>query len=87
MKITHHTAHGEVIINNHKCVEDAPVYTKKPGEFKTLTLTNAEIVEGGTEKGNATVDLVFVDDTGQKYVALLMGSTAHIIGGMAQPIK
>lgn len=87
MKVSHHTHLGEIKINNHKCVEDAPVYTEKPGEFKGLKLTNVEIVHKGTENGNATVDLVFVDGTGQKYVAIMMGSTAHIIGGLAQPIK
>lgn len=51
---------------------EAPNYNEL-GDFKGANLTDAVIVKNGTEGGNPTVDLIFVDENGQKYVALITG--------------
>ncbi len=38
--------------------------------FTALTLKSAVVVQNGTVAGNSTVDLVFEDSSGNKYVAM-----------------
>lgn len=62
-------------MTNHLAVEIkdsvavAPVY--RGGYFKPATLNKAIIVRGGTENGNDTIDLQFVDEAGNAYVAMV----------------
>ncbi|MEE4191535.1 MAG: hypothetical protein V2I66_08140 [Halieaceae bacterium] len=49
-------------------VEEAPNYEKP--EHLGANLLEAVVVQNGTEQGGATVDLVFCDEQGQKYVAM-----------------
>lgn len=59
--------------------KEAPTY--RPPAFFGATLTSAVIVKNGTVEGNATVDLVFMDDAGQKYVAM---STLRLLEAVVQ---
>jgi hypothetical protein len=61
-------------IGIHKSIEEAPKYNHP--EYKSAELVSAEIVHGGTVNGRATVDLVFIDNNGQKYVTMV---TARIL--------
>jgi hypothetical protein len=45
-------------------------------DYKILTLKQAVVVKKGTQEGNSTVDLIFEDMDGKKYVALC---TSNII--------
>jgi hypothetical protein len=60
----------------------APTY-RKP-EYKPANLTIAGVVGDGTVDGNPTVDLIFEDESGQKYVAMLTG---NLIDGVATAVK
>ena len=63
-------------------VEEAPNYTKP--EYLSANLTIAQVVGKGTVKGNPTVDFIFEDESGQKYVAMLTGG---LVAGIAQAIE
>ena len=43
-------------------------------EYKAICITNAVVVRGGTKAGNATVDLLLEDESGQKYVCMITGN-------------
>ena len=64
--------------------DDAPKYNSP--EFKQANMNEAVVVMKGTVKGNPTVDLIFVDETGQKYVAMLNGSLIVNLAAMVGPI-
>jgi len=49
---------------------EAPNYMTEDG-WKAATLTKAIIVRNGTQGGNATIDLQFTDEQGNKYVAMI----------------
>ena len=65
---------------------EAPSYNKP--EYLLAKLTTAQVVGRGTVSGNPTVDFIFEDESGQKYVAMLTGSLvenlAAAILGMKQ---
>jgi len=48
-------------------------YVYKP-PVKSATLEEAVIVRKGTQAGNSTVDLIFTDADGNKYVAMITGN-------------
>ena len=50
--------------------ECAPDY-KQQGGWKAATLKKAVVVRNGTLAGNATIDLQFTDDQGNRYVAMI----------------
>lgn len=43
----------------------------RPPVYKPVRIERAVIVKGGTESGASTVDLIFVDESGQKHVCML----------------
>ena len=51
--------------------QEAPTYRKPEYLFAKLQI--ARVVGRGTKLGNPTVDLIFEDDKGQKYVAMITG--------------
>lgn len=53
--------------------EEAPNYNTNGEGIKAAFVKEAVIVKNGTVGKNATVDLVFQDEKGQKYVAMLTG--------------
>lgn len=59
-------------------VSEAPNYDEP--EYLSANFTTAVVVGNGTIAGNPTVDLVFVDEHGQKYVAMI---TAGLIQSLA----
>ena len=40
-------------------------------EYQHATITKAVVVKNGTEEGNSTVDIHFVDNKGNKFVAMI----------------
>jgi hypothetical protein len=64
-----------------KSVDEAPNYEKP--EYRAANLQVARIVAGGTQLGNPTVDLIFSDENGQKYIAMMTG---HLLEQLGQVI-
>lgn len=62
------------------CVADAPDYVNNGEGFKSAELSKAIVVRNGTQNGNDTVDLQFVDGEGNKFVAMV---TARILKSIA----
>lgn len=58
--------------------EEAPHFVAP--EFKGATLDHVNIVRKGTVEGHSTVDLIFVDQNGQKYIAMITGRLMNLIG-------
>lgn len=48
------------------------VYHKN--EYTALRISHAVVVQKGTEKGNPTVDLILVDETGKQYMTMVTGN-------------
>lgn len=69
---------NNLTINFVNSVAEAPKYSAP--EHRAATLQQALVVRCGTEGGNDTVDLIFIDDKGQKHVALV---TAKILASLA----
>jgi len=57
--------------------EEAQTYSLP--EFEEIFLKNAAVVMNGTVNGNAAVDLVFEDYSGQKHVAMVKASYLRMI--------
>jgi hypothetical protein len=49
--------------------DEAPNYNRP--EYKHAEVTEAVLVRKGTVSGAPTVDLIFTDETGQKYVSMI----------------
>jgi len=54
-------------------IAEAPHYG---GKVHPISIDHAVIVRNGTQQGRSTVDLVFTDDTGKKYITMI---TARIL--------
>lgn len=46
-------------------------FTYRPPEYKAIEIQKVVIVKGGTASGSSTVDLILVDEQGQKHVVML----------------
>jgi hypothetical protein len=66
-------------------VAEAPNYEKP--EYQGANLTTAQIVGNGTIEGNPTVDLIFEDEHGQKYIAMITGGLMQNLAGAIQGMK
>ncbi len=71
------TNHLEIKICS--CPEEAPNYSLP--EFQNCSLLNAVIVRKGTVEGNSTVDLVFEDETGKKFITMTTGRIIKMLAG------
>jgi hypothetical protein len=67
-----------VHIFNHP--SEAPTF--RPPDFLAATLDHANIVRRGTKNNLSTVDLVFVNKDGQKYVAMITGALVRSLAAM-----
>lgn len=47
--------------------------------YKAVRLEHAVVVKNGTVSGNATVDLVFVDEQGNKYMTMITGNLLNSV--------
>lgn len=54
-------------------------YAAQGDKFKPIEIETAVVVTNGTEAGNPTVDLVLVDQAGQRYVVMLTGALIKLI--------
>lgn len=68
--VTNHIA-VTVCANPADAVAKGYSYNQWPDVPTPLNLEKAVIVQNGTVAGNPTVDLILVDETGKKYVALI----------------
>lgn len=48
-------------------------------EYRPINIQKVVVVRDGTNKGNPTVDLLLVDENGQKYVVGLTGALIKMI--------
>lgn len=65
--------------------QDAPNYEKP--EYLLANLTTAQVVGNGTARGNPTVDFIFEDEQGQKYVAMLTGGLIENLAAAIEGVK
>lgn len=65
--------------------DEAPVY--RLPEFRVANLTTAQIVGRGTAAGLPTVDFIFEDENGQKYVAMLTGGLVENLAAAVLGMK
>lgn len=74
-------SHENMITNNLaveiRTVADAPVYDES---YKIVRAVKAIVVPNGTVTNKPTVDLQIVDADGNKYVAMITGSLAVMLG-------
>lgn len=68
---------NDLPISIHDSPATAPNYNLP--EYKHATIRKAEVVRNGTVQGNDTVDLILVDDSGQKYVAMITGRLIQLL--------
>lgn len=62
-------------IKQFQSPNEAPKFTRP--EFAAAKIDCVNIVRKGTEEGRSTVDLVFQDEKGQKYIVMLTGRLIH----------
>lgn len=86
LKVNHHSQLGSVNIEVFENPEAAPIYTTADG-YKVAYLKSIAVVKNGTEKGNATIDLVFEDSSGNKFIAMAMGSLTHTLKSLVGELK
>lgn len=68
--------------------DEAPNYNTNGRGIKAASLDTAIVVKNGTVEGNATVDLQFTDDKGNRYVAMITANllkSVCIAAGVARP--
>lgn len=70
-------------IKNFYRVEDAPNYNNDKS-FKAGKIDHVCVVGNGTAEGNPTVDFIFTDESGQKYIAMITG---NLVVALAQAVK
>jgi len=70
---------NDIAIKICNSIEEAPDYKTNGQGYKPATIKGAIIVRNGTEGGNDTVDLQFVDEDGNKYIAMV---TAEILNSV-----
>lgn len=64
---------------------DAPNYTAP--EYQAANLKTAVIVGQGTVSGKPTIDFVFEDANGQKYIAMLTGALLESVAAASEGMK
>lgn len=64
---------------------EAPKYNKP--EYLFAQVASACVVGRGTVSGNPTVDLIFEDERGQKYTAMLTGGIIENLAGAVRGMR
>jgi len=64
---------------------EAPNYEQP--EYQAANLTTAQVVGRGTVDNNPTVDFIFIDEKGQKYIAMLTGRLVENLAGAIQGMR
>lgn len=65
--------------------DEAPTY--RAPEYRVANLTTAQLVGRGTRSGLPTVDFIFEDENGQKYVAMLTGTLCENLAAAVLGLK
>lgn len=68
-----------VPIKVHMTADEAPHYYLMDPKPTGIKIDHAVVVKNGTVEGKGTVDLVFTDEEGKTYVALLTANMLHMI--------
>ncbi len=69
----------------HDSPQDAPNYEEP--EYRAANLQVCHVVGQGTKQGNPTVDFIFVDENGQKYIAMLTGGLVENLAAAVEGMK
>lgn len=72
---------NDIKISIFQSPAEAPHYSTT--DYKAAHLTDAVVVRNGTVEGHATVDLIFEDNSGQKYVGMITARLLHAVGKVA----
>ena len=72
-------------ITSHNKPELAPTYEQP--EFEPANIHRAVVVGRGTEQGNPTVDIVFEDIHGQKYIAMVTGALVEQLASIVAGVR
>jgi hypothetical protein len=73
----------QLTVKIHKKPEDAP-HWNKDSLVRGAVITEAHIVLGGTQGGRPTVDLVFKNQAGEEFVAMITARLLATIANMVQ---
>jgi hypothetical protein len=76
---------NQLSITLHDSPTEAPSYNKPEHLFANLT--TARVVGRGTQAGFPTVDFIFEDESGQKYVAMLTGGLVENLAAAVLGMK
>ncbi len=85
MTIGHDLGSNSLSIRISDSPQEAPSY--KAPEYRLAKLTTARIVGKGTVSGKPTVDFIFEDENGQKYVAMTTGSLVETLAAAVLGVK
>ncbi len=66
--------HLSVVVCEDSHEAEASGYFYRAPEVKAIEIEKVVVVKKGTEGGNTTVDLLLVDESGQKYVVMVTGA-------------
>jgi carbamoylphosphate synthase large subunit len=61
--------------------EEAPHFTRP--EYKAAEIDHCNVIRNGTVQGNTTVDIIFKDESGQKYVLMITGRLIGLLAAAA----
>jgi len=65
--------------------EEAPNY--HGGDYKSVVIETVCIVNNGTIGGKPTIDFIFMDETGQKYNAIITAKLLGIITDITRELE
>lgn len=65
--------HLDVVVFKDADEAIANGYNYDPEKYRPVEIDKAVVVKEGTQQGNSTVDLVMIDEKGNKYVCLITG--------------
>lgn len=65
--------------------QEAPVF--RTPEYNAANFKTVHVVGKGTVSGNPTLDLIFEDENGQKYIAMITAALWESVNGAIQGLK
>lgn len=74
---------NQLVIKNAASPDEAPKYTSP--EFKAADIDHVLIVRKGTVGNKSTIDIVFVDEQGQKYITMITAALIQTLVRMVGP--
>lgn len=59
-------------------------YSAEPEKYKGARIVEAVVVRNGTVSGESTIDFIFENEEGQKYVVLITANLIRLLGDMSK---